>query len=103
MSSAESNKMSKRIPSQDLNSELGASIEAYQEAAKSDAFMFGDYDPYEVYDMPKNQLNKEELKVRIYKLKNKIDDEPKTVWQGEKDLAHKYLNWVLDIIDEYRY
>ena len=53
--------------------------------------------------MPKNQLNKEELKVRIYKLKNKVDNEPKTVWQGEKDLAHKYLNRVLDIIDEYRY
>ena len=53
--------------------------------------------------MPKNQLNKEELKVRIYKLKNNIDDEPKTVWKKEKDLAHKYLNWVLDIIDEYRY
>ena len=53
--------------------------------------------------MPKNQLNKEELKVRIYKLKNKVDNEPKTVWQGEKDLAHKYLNWVLVIIDEYRY
>jgi len=53
--------------------------------------------------MPKNQLNKEELKVRILKLKNIVDNEPETVWQGEKDLAHKYLNWVLDIIDEYRY
>ena len=53
--------------------------------------------------MPKNQLNKEELKVRILKLKNIVDNEPKTVWQGEKDLAHKYLNRVLDIIDEYRY
>ena len=53
--------------------------------------------------MPKNELNKEELKVRIYKLKNKVDNEPNTVWQGEKDLAHKYLNRVLDILDEYRY
>ena len=52
--------------------------------------------------MPKNQLNKEELKVRVYKLKNQVDNEPSTVWQGEKDLAHKYLNRVLDILDEYR-
>ncbi len=103
MSSVESNKMSKKIHSQDSNSELGASIEAYQEAAKSDAFLFGDYDAYEVYGMPKNQLNKEELKTRIYKLKTRVDQEPPNVWQGDKDLAHKYLNWVLDIIDEYRY
>ena len=52
--------------------------------------------------MPKNQLNKEELKVRVYKLKHQVDNEPKKVWQGEKDLAHKYLNRVLDILDEYR-
>ncbi len=103
MSSVESNRMSKKTPSQDLNSELGVSIEAYQEAAKSDAFLFGEYNAYEVYDMPKNQLNKEELKTRIYKLKNRVDQEPPNVWQGDKDLAHKYLNWVLDIVDEYRY
>ena len=103
MSSAESNKMSKKTPFQDLNSDLNLSLEAYQEAAKLDAFMFGDYDPYEAYGMPKNQLNKDELKVRIYKLKQKVDDEPPNVWQGDKDLAHKYLNRVLDILDEYRY
>ena len=103
MSSVESNKMSKKTPFQDLNSDLNLSLEAYQEAAKLDAFMFGDYDPYEAYDMPKNQLNKDELKVRIYKLKQKVDDEPPNVWQGDKDLAHKYLNRVLDILDEYRY
>ena len=53
--------------------------------------------------MPKNQLNKEEFKVRVLKLKNVVDEEPSTVWQGEKDLAHKYLNKVLDMLDEYRY
>ena len=52
--------------------------------------------------MPKNQLNKEELKVRVLKLKNQVDNEPSTVWQGEKDLAHKYLNEVLFVLDEYR-
>ena len=52
----------------------------------------------------RNQLNKDELKVRdlMLKLKNKVDGEPSTVWQGEKDLAHKYLNEVLYILDEYR-
>ena len=53
--------------------------------------------------MPKNQIEKEELKVRILKLKHLVDQEPPTVWQGEKDLAHKYLNQVLDIVNEYRY
>ena len=50
----------------------------------------------------RNQLNKDELKVRVLKLKNKVDQEPSTVWQGEKDLAHKYLNEVLCMLDEYR-
>ena len=53
--------------------------------------------------MPKNQLNKEELKVRIYKLKEQVENEPATEWQGDKDLVHKYLNWVLEVLDEYRY
>ena len=53
--------------------------------------------------MPKNQVKKEELKVRVMKLKWDVDQESSTVWQGEKDLAHKYLNKVLDIINEYRY
>jgi len=52
--------------------------------------------------MPRNQLNKEEFKVRVLKLKYQVDQEPKTVWQGEKNLAHKYLNKVLDALDEYR-
>ena len=53
--------------------------------------------------MPKNQVEKEELKVRVMKLKHQVDMEDANVWQGEKDLAHKYLNKVLDIINEYRY
>ena len=47
--------------------------------------------------MPKNKLDKEELKVRVHKLKNQIDNEPETFWQGDKDLANKYLNRVLDL------
>ena len=52
--------------------------------------------------MPKNQVNKEELKVRVLKLKNDVYNESKDVWQGEKDLANKYLSKVLDILEEYR-
>ena len=52
--------------------------------------------------MPKNQVNKEELKVRVLKLKDQVYNESKDVWQGEKDLANKYLNRVLDILEEYR-
>jgi hypothetical protein len=53
--------------------------------------------------MPSNGVKKEELKVRVMKLKNQVDNEGSDVWQGERDLAHKYLNKVLDILDEYRY
>ena len=48
----ESNKMSKKIHSADSNSkETEESIKAYREAAKADAWLFGDYDPYESYDI----------------------------------------------------
>ena len=53
--------------------------------------------------MPSNGVKKEELKVRVMKLKNQVDNEGADVWQGERDLAHKYLNKVLNILDEYRY
>ena len=53
--------------------------------------------------MPKNQLNKDELVCHVLKLKHEVDVESKAVWQKEKDLAHKYLNKVLDRIQEYRY
>ena len=52
--------------------------------------------------MAKNQVNKEEFKVRVLKLKNEVYNESSDVWQGEKNLAHKYLNKVLDILEEYR-
>ena len=65
MSSEESNRMSKKTPSQDSNFEkvwremdeiepltpiTSASLEAYREAAKSDSFLFGDYNAYEAYE-----------------------------------------------------
>ena len=51
--------------------------------------------------MSKNQLTKDEIKVRVLKLKNEIYQEGYSY--GVSHLAHKYLDKVLDIIDEYRY
>lgn len=48
-------------------------------------------------------MSKDELLCHVLKLKNEVNEEPKTVWQKEKDLAHKYLNKVIDRIEEYRY
>ena len=47
-----SNKMSKKTHSADSNSkETEECIKAYREAAKADAWLFGDYDAYESYDI----------------------------------------------------
>ena len=50
--------------------------------------------------MPRNSLTKDELKIRVLKLKELLFQE--NVEGYHKDLAHKYLNSVLDIIEEYR-
>ena len=107
--------MSKKTRSQDSNCsgnckcncvdwDNEAMLQAYREAAAADDFIFGesDYSSYGWEKMPRNQVTKDELVVRVLKLKNKVDQEPSTVWQGEKDLAHKYLNEVLCMLDEYR-
>ena len=52
--------------------------------------------------MPRNQISIDELKVRVMKLKHELDWEP-TPYQAEKDMAQKYLSYVLNILDEYRY
>ena len=51
--------------------------------------------------MPSNGVKKEELKVRVMKLKNQVDHD--AGYPGEKAIAQKYLNKVLDKIEEYRY
>jgi hypothetical protein len=53
--------------------------------------------------MSKNALTKDEMRVRILNLKNKLYNEHIRHDMDMKGLAHKYLNEVLDIIDEYRY
>ena len=47
-------------------------------------------------------MTKGEIKAKVEKLYYEVDNESSEVWQGEKDLAHKYLRRVLDILDEYR-
>jgi hypothetical protein len=53
--------------------------------------------------MSKNQLTKEEMKVRVLKLKHQLYEEHIRHDMDMKGLAHKYLNEVLNILDEYRY
>jgi hypothetical protein len=38
------------------------------------------------------------LKAKIFKLKHEVNNQP--IYPGEKELVHKYLNKVLDYIDE---
>jgi hypothetical protein len=49
--------------------------------------------------MPKNQLMKEELKIRVLRLKHQLQFEHR--YPGEKELASKYLDEVLFIIEQY--
>ena len=50
--------------------------------------------------MPRNEINKDEMKCYILKLKHQIDSD--NGYPGEKEIAQKYLNKVLDKLDEYR-
>jgi hypothetical protein len=52
--------------------------------------------------MPRNELTKDELKIRVLKLKDKLHKEHIGPEIDMKGVAHKYLNEVLDAIDEYR-
>jgi len=56
---------------------------------------------YLLFFMPRNQIEKEEMKTRVLKLKNQLYNE--SYMETHKELAHKYLNEVLNIIEEYRY
>ena len=56
--------MSKKTHSADSNSkETGESIKAYREAAKADAWLFGDYDAYESYDINRKKTSEEDESV----------------------------------------
>jgi hypothetical protein len=52
--------------------------------------------------MPRGELNKQEFKHILLKLKNELYNENIYNWNiSPKELAHKYLNKALDAIDEY--
>lgn len=53
--------------------------------------------------MSKNGVTKEELKVYLEKLKKELYDEYTSYTSDPKLLANKYLNKVLDKLQEYRY
>ena len=50
--------------------------------------------------MSKNQITKDELKVRVLKLKEKLYKDQLSI--DTKEIVNKYLNEVINIIDEYR-
>ena len=52
--------------------------------------------------MPRNQLTKDEVKARVERLKNDLYYEEYRYGDEARGLAHKYLNKVLDVLDEYR-
>ena len=55
--------MSKKIHLVDSNSkETEESLEAYREAAKADAWLFGDYDGYESYDINTKKVSEDSEK-----------------------------------------
>ena len=50
--------------------------------------------------MSKNQITKDELKVRVLKLKTKLYNDQLSI--DTKEIVNKYLNEVINIIVEYR-
>ena len=63
--------------------------------------------------MPRNQVSVEELRCRILKLKNGAyfdtipiaegSDKKRHLYPGEQELVQRHLNYVLDMLQEYRY
>ena len=63
--------------------------------------------------MPKNQVSVEELRCRVLKLKNSAyfetvplyesSSDKRHLYPGEQQLIQKYLNHVLEMLQEYRY
>ena len=51
--------------------------------------------------MPRGQVNKDEMKCYVLKLKHQVDSD--VGYPGEKHLVQKYLNKVLDKLDEYTF
>ena len=53
--------------------------------------------------MPKNKISKDEIRCCVLKLKHELYQEQITQYTTDpKQIAHKYLNKVLDKIEEFR-
>jgi len=52
--------------------------------------------------MPRGQLTKDSIKIEILKIKLELDRGDYEWTSDPKGLVHKYLNKVLDKIEEYR-
>jgi hypothetical protein len=53
--------------------------------------------------MPKNRLTKDEIKAFILEQKIKLDQEKIEYTSDPKGVAHRYINNILDRVEEYRY
>jgi len=53
--------------------------------------------------MPKNRLTKDEIRAFILEQKNKLDQENIGYAPDPKGIAHRYINIILDRVEEYRY
>ena len=54
--------------------------------------------------MPRNELTKDEIKCWVLKCKEELYREQLTQYTTDpKQIAHKYLNQVLDKINQFRY
>jgi protein involved in sex pheromone biosynthesis len=53
--------------------------------------------------MSKNQINKDELKCFVERLKKELHDDQNYYYSDPKFLANSYLDKVLDKISHYRY
>ena len=63
--------------------------------------------------MPRNQVSVEELRCRVLKLKNSAyfdtipvaegSDKTRHLYPGEQQLVQRHLNYVLEMLQEYRY
>jgi hypothetical protein len=54
--------------------------------------------------MSKNQLSRDEIRCWVQKLKHELySEQPNNYIKDPKQIAHRYLERVLNKIDEYRY
>ena len=53
--------------------------------------------------MPRNQITRDEIQCHVLKMKKSLDAEDGRWVSNPKELAHKYLNKVLEKLKEYRF